>query len=133
MIVRNQLLGEKLPSVVVTGFESLPMDENWCWHAIMDGVIVGTLVCCPCHGVVILFRLVIHESAPPYTLRRLLRTMFEDCNARGYKGYIILFGPMREKERRFIKMVRRIGGTQILEPTVMFYGVNPGVLEPAHA
>lgn len=126
MTVRNLLPGERLETLVSTGLEQLPIDQDWCWHAILDDVIVGTLVCCPCHGFVMMFRFVIAESAPPYTARRLLRTMFDDCNSRNYKGYLVLLGPMKEHERKMIGLLRRIGGKQVLEPTVLYYGVNPG-------
>jgi hypothetical protein len=127
MIVRNLLPNEHLESVVVTSFEQLPVDNDWCWHAIMDDVIVGTLICAPAHGAVILMRMVIHESAPVNTLRALVRTMFRDTRSRGFRGYIALIGPMRPAEGRMMKMLRRIGGVQITEPTVLVFGESPEV------
>lgn len=120
--VRNLLPGERLPSVVVTGFEQLRMDQDWCWHAIMDDVIVGTLITAPAHGAVMLLRLVIHESAPVYTFRNLVRTMFNETRARGYVGYIALLGPLRPNEGHMLKLLRRIGGEQLTEPMVLVYG-----------
>jgi hypothetical protein len=127
MMVRNLLPGERLDSVVVTGFEQLPMDNDWCWHAIMDDVIVGSLICAPAHGAVILLRLVIHQSAPVWTFRSIVRTMFAETRARGYAGYIALIGPMRPKELRMMNILRRIGGAQMTEPTVLVYGESPVV------
>ena len=127
MMVRNLLPGERLDSVVVTGFEQLPVDNDWCWHAIMDDVVVGSLVVAPAHGAIILLRLVIHESAPVYTLRTLLRTMFRETRARGFNGYIALIGPLRDKERRLMCILRKIGGTQMLEPSVLVYGESPRI------
>jgi hypothetical protein len=125
MMIRNLAPSERLPSVVVTGFEQLPIDESWCWHAIHEGTIIGTLVCAPAHGVVLLLRLAIHPSAPKHAFRALLRTMFRDTHARGYVGYIALLGPTREREGRMLKILRHIGGKQMLEPVVLIHGVNP--------
>ena len=127
MIVRNLMRGETLPSVVVTGFEQLPMDNDWAWHAIIEDVIVGTLICAPCHGAVMLMRLVVHTSAPINTFRTLLRTMFRDTRSRGFVGYIALIGPMREPERRMLKILRKLGGIQMVEPSVLVYGESPEV------
>jgi hypothetical protein len=125
MIVRNLLPGEVLPSVVMTGFEQMPVDNDWCWHAIIDDVIVGTLICAPAHGAVVLLRLVVSKDAPVNTFRTLVRTMFRDVHGRGYHGYIALIGPMRPAEGHMMKILRKMGGTQLTEPTVLVYGQSP--------
>jgi hypothetical protein len=76
---------------------------------------------------VILLRLVVHSSAPKTTFRSLVRTMFSETRGRGYIGYIALIGPQRPAEGHMMKILRRIGGVQMTEPTVLVYGESPRV------
>jgi len=121
ILVRNLIPGEALPKELQTGYEQTPMPE-WIWVVERDGKPVGVLVTSPAHLVVILMRLSTTSDAEGTDARTLLIGAFREMKARGYKGYTTWLDPTREPENAFIRIIRAIGGYQLLCPQVACCG-----------
>lgn len=122
MIVRNFILGEKLPEQLKTGFEMGKCDPDWIWVVERDGELVGLLVAAPAHVMAILIRLVNTKNARGSDIRALILGVFREIKKRGYMGYTVWLDPTKEPENRFIGIIRAIGGFQLLNPQIVCCG-----------
>lgn len=114
MIVRNLILGEELPDLLKTGFETgACTDTSWIWVVEREGQIVASLIACPAHIVVILLRLVATPDAHPLDVRALLLKATLDIKERGYNGYMVWADPNRQNEKSLIDIVIASGGVQL--------------------
>lgn len=121
MNVRNLIPRERLPKELRTGYEATAMPE-WIWIAERNGYPVGILVAAPAHGVVILMRLATTPDAEGTDVRTLLVAAFREMKMRGYRGYTTWLDPTKEPENAFIRIIRAIGGFQLLNPQVACCG-----------
>lgn len=122
VMVRTLKPGEPFPQHLDTGFEQMPVMNDFIWVAEKNGKIVGILMAAPCHGIVFLVRLRTTKDAPAMTVALLFRRCVRDWKARGFKGYFTYVDPSRELERRFIPICRKLGGLQLVSPQVGLVG-----------
>lgn len=104
-----------MPQHLDTGFEKLPVMNEFVWVAEKNGKMTGILMVAPCHGIIFIVRLRTEFGAPPTTVHHLFRQCMRDCLERGYKGYFTYVDPSREAERKFISICQRAGG-MLIEP-----------------
>ncbi|SRR5713226_6799215 len=102
-----------MPQHLDTGFENMPVMNDFVWVAEQDGKVIGTLMASPCHGLIFLARLRVDKSAPISTVTFLFRKCIKDCLDRGFKGYFTFIDPSREIERRMLPICVKAGGLQI--------------------
>jgi hypothetical protein len=110
--VRNLREGESLPPHFKTGYEKMPVMQEWVWLAEDEGVPVGALLAAPAHGVIFLMRIYTVDVVNTPAVRGLLRSCFVDCDKRGFKGFLFHVNPGNEVERQFIPLVEKWGGFQ---------------------
>lgn len=85
--VRNMRRGESVP--LPHGFQHL--DPDWTWVLTWQGDTVGAVLAAPCHGLVMLVRVVMlpgHGELLP----RLLRHCVKEWMRRGFTGYFTYLG-----------------------------------------
>jgi hypothetical protein len=95
---------------------------EWIWVVERDGKPVGILVTSPAHIVVILLRIVMSPEAEGTDARALILGAFREIKERGYKGYTTWLDPTKEPENAFIRIIRAIGGFQLLNPQIVCCG-----------
>ncbi len=120
--VRTLKPGEAMPQHLETGFEQMPVMNDFVWVAEKGRKIIGILMAAPCHGIIFLVRLRTEKDAPAMTVGLLFRQCVKDWRERGFKGYFTYVDPNRETERRFIPICRRVGGIQIASVQVGLVG-----------
>jgi hypothetical protein len=120
--VRTLRTDEPMPQHLGTGYESMPVMNDFVWVAEKGEKIIGILMAAPCHGCVFFVRLCAEKDAPPMTVPLLFRKCVRDCHARGFKGYFTYVDPTREAERKFIPICRKAGGLQIASVQVGLVG-----------
>jgi hypothetical protein len=122
MIVRNLILGEELPSELVTGYEQGQCDPKWIWVAEYNEKVVGILVTAPAHIAVILLRLVMAEGAPSHAAGELLSHSFMEMALRGYNGFIVWLDEKGKTESQLLRLVEAIGGGVLEKSMSLCYG-----------
>lgn len=121
MKVRTLERGEVLPAALQTGYEKTEQPD-WIWVVERDGKPVAVLVTSPAHIMVILIRILATPEAQGADVRSLLLHAFREMRARGYKGYTTWLDPTKAPENAFIRIIRAIGGFQLLNPQVVCCG-----------
>jgi len=119
--VRTLEKGEKLPEGFATGFEAMPVMEDWAWIA-EDGGPVGVILAAPCHGLVYMMRVCVKAGANRAAAAILIRACMRDCDKRGMKGYFFHVSTMSQVERDLIPICRKAGAVQIPIPQVLLVG-----------
>jgi len=119
--VRNLIPGETLPQELRTGYEATTTPE-WIFIVEREGKPVGILITAPAHIVIILLRIVMAPEAQWSDARALILVAFRESKKRGYKGYTTWLDPTKEPENAFIRIIRAIGGFQLLDPQVACCG-----------
>lgn len=100
------LRGDNIPSSLSLGFDLL--DPDWAWVAVVDSTVRAALLAAPCHGVVMVVRLVV-EPGYGWALPRLLRAFIRDAVRRGYAGYVCSLDKERKEEAKILKALKRAG------------------------
>lgn len=108
---RSLRASDPFPDTLNTGYEKMPVMKNWVWVAEDDDETVGVLLAAPMHGLVYLMVVRVKSDDAAAVFLGLLRQCFKDCIDRGYKGFLMHVDPTKI-EAQFIKIVRRMGGTQ---------------------
>jgi hypothetical protein len=108
---------DPFPDTLNTGYEKMPVMKNWVWVAEESDETVGILLAAPMHGLVYLM-VVRTKGDDGAIFLGLLRQCFKDCIERGFKAFWMHVDPTKV-ESRFIKIVRRMGGTQHVDPQTM--------------
>lgn len=122
-MIRNLILGEELPEMLRTGFESAKQtDPSWIWIAERDGEKVGIFVAAPAHLAVILMRIAFTDRAHPDDARQMLNAVFDSVKGRGYLGYIVWLNPINRAEKALMSIVKAFGGMQLPELQVVYAG-----------
>lgn len=116
-----------MPQHLGTGYEQMPVINDFVWIAEQTGKVIGILMAAPCHGVLFLVRARVEKDAPKITISLLFRKCMRDAVDRGFKGFFTFIDPTIETERRFIPICQLAGGIQI--PTLQIALV--GKLETA--
>jgi hypothetical protein len=119
--VRTLTKGEALPPGFHTGYELMPIMEDWAWIA-ENGEPVGVLLAAPCHGLVYMMRVCVKEGANPATAAILIRACMRDCEKRGVKGYFFHVSTLSQVERDLIPICRKAGAVQVPIPQVLLVG-----------
>lgn len=91
------------------GLEPLKLDCNWAWVAEKDKQIVGLFLAAPCHGSVMLIRLVAGEGAPIHWAKALLSKAASDMIADGYQIAFVYLNLSRPLEQRLAKLMMNVG------------------------
>ena len=112
MVYRSLRSSDPFPDNLDTGFEKMPVMKNWVWVAEDDGEVVAILLAAPMHGLVYMMVLRAINNCAENILFSLLRKCMRDCNERGFKGFWLHINPGKVHERRFIPVIKRMGGTQ---------------------
>lgn len=120
--VRTLRPKEGMPQHMNTGFEQLPVMNEFVWVAEKEGKVIGMLMASPCHGLIFFVRLRTEKKAPAMTVPLLFRKCVKDCLERGFLGYFTFVDPSLDAERRFIPICHRAGGTQITSLQVGLVG-----------
>jgi len=102
-----------------TGFTKL--DPEWTWVALAEGRIIGALLGAPCHGMIMLARLVV-EPGYGWCLPRLLRYAIRDSLARGLEGYMCWLDPTRKEEKKIMSIFARSNAIERPEAFVLYGG-----------
>lgn len=111
---------EVIPSNLEAAFDLLgQIDPDWVWVLERDGNIAGILVASPCHGAVLIWRIVVSPGSSQMALGRLLRAFLRDCRKRGVKGYLSFVSLSREPEKRLAAMMEHAGGKVFARDMVM--------------
>jgi hypothetical protein len=120
--IRTLRNGEPMPTYLDTGFEKMPVMNDFVWVAEESSRIIGILLASPCHGLIFFVRVRVEMNAPSMTLPLLFRHCVQDCNKRGFKGYFTYIDPSRESERSFIPICHKAGGLQVQSVQVGLVG-----------
>ena len=118
---------EPWPADLLTGFEHMPrqfVDHDWIFVAEDDTCIQGMLMATPAHGLVILMRCVVRDTAPATTLVRLLGGVLRELAHRGYYLWVTVLDPTTPAEREIYRIARKWGGQQWPSPTVVMTGLT---------
>lgn len=107
---------DPVPNDMGIGMKSYILDPEWCWIAKDGERANGFLAASPCHGTVLVWRLVVRERAPLDTLPILLRYFVRDCKKRGYIGLFSYLDPKSVAELFFMKAISLMGGTVFRQP-----------------
>lgn len=102
-----------MPQHLGTGYEQMPVMNDYAWIAEENGKVTGILLGSPCHGLVFIVRVCAAPGASPMTVQLLFRKFVQDCASRGLRGYFTFVDPMRDAERKFIPICHKAGGMQI--------------------
>lgn len=104
---------ELLPAELLSGFIfASAFDPDWVWVIEVEGE--GIVACCiasPLHGAVALWRVASLPTAPTMWFRTLLRTLFEDCRARGFTKYFTMLEADHDNEVKLARIAERQGAT----------------------
>jgi len=119
VLYRSLRASDAFPDALDTGFERMPVMKNWVWVAEENGETLAVLLAAPMHGLVYMMVLRARENCANGILLGLFRQFFKDCVKRGYKGFWFHINPTKTIERRFIPMIRRMGGTQHIDAQTM--------------
>ena len=111
-----------MPEGFYTGFEKMPLQEDWVWVAERDGAPQGVLMAAPCHGLIYMMRLCVKEGAPAITAFRLLRACMRDTKARGFKGFFMHIDPTSEKDIKVWPACKKSGALALPLPQQMIVG-----------
>jgi len=107
----------------------LDIDPNWMWVSYdQEERVVGFLLACNCHGLVLLWRLKMLPSAPPTALLRLLRRFIRDIRRRGALGYMVMLDATRPEELELAKIAFRAGAKAMPCTSLLVGSVNTGHL-----
>lgn len=117
--IAKELGSDSVPTDMGIGMEDYILDSNWIWVSKEGDKTTGFLAASPCHGTVLVWRLVVRPDAPLDTLPILLRTFVKDCIKRGYIGIFSYLDPKRDAELFFIKAIKKMGGTLFRDPQVL--------------
>ena len=111
-------------------WQLLDIDPDWLWIVRdREDRIVGFLLACNCHGLVLIWRLRMTKGAPRYSLLRLLRGFIKDIRARGCLGYAAMLDLEREEERALYRIAFRAKGIFLPKAVSVILGsVNTGHL-----
>lgn len=104
-----------IPEDLNAKMEGFDLDPRWVWIA-RNGRINAALVASPCHGTVLVWRLVVRKDAPVDTLPLLLRRFVRDCKERGYTGVFSYLDPKRPEELFFMKAIVNMNGVVMKRP-----------------
>lgn len=124
LVVRNLQVGESIPPVLLRDMGlamTQPMPE-WVWIAEQAEEIVGVLVTAPCHGVIILLRLLVKPAAPSTIPLLLLRRASRDARRRGYTSYMTLLDRSRTTEDHLARVAFQQGATIWPAPHTLVVG-----------
>jgi len=111
-----------MPEGFYTGFEKMPLQEDWVWVAERDGAPQGVLMAAPCHGLIYMMRLCVKEGSPAITAFRLLRACMRDTKARGFKGFFMHIDPTSEKDIKVWPACKKSGALALPLPQQMIVG-----------
>jgi hypothetical protein len=114
--IAKELGSDPVPTDMGIGMEDYILDSSWVWIAKDGDKTTGFLAASPCHGTVLIWRLVIRPGARLGTMLILLRTFIRDCKNRGYIGIFSYLDPERDAEMSFMKAMRRGGGKVFDQP-----------------
>jgi hypothetical protein len=112
--VRTLRPNEAMPQHLNTGFEQMPVMNDFVWIAEKQEKIIGMLVASPCHGLVFFVHVRTEKGTSTMTIPLLFRKCVKDCMERGFKGYFGFLDPRVKADREFILVCRKAGGTQIV-------------------
>lgn len=101
-----------------TGFERGAIMREWVWVAMRGLTPIAVILAAPMHSLVYLMVVRAHEPDGERVLLGLFRKCIRDCRNRGFKAFWMHLDP-EKPERRFIKIVRRMGGKQHIDPQIM--------------
>jgi hypothetical protein len=104
---------EAMPQHLGTGYESMPVMNEFVWIAEQYGKIIGIMLGAPCHGLVFIVRVCVERDAPSKTVHLLFRHFVQDCEKKGLRGYFTFIDPSLEVERKFIPICHKAGGMQV--------------------
>jgi hypothetical protein len=127
MNIRLLRENEPWPARLVTGFEQMPrqfIQHDWIFVAEDSEGIQGILMTAPAHGLVILMRCQVLDTAPVTTLRRLLGVTLKELSKRGYHLWTTVLDPTTEAEREIYKLARHWGAEQWPTPAVVMVGLT---------
>lgn len=115
MVVKT--LGDDIvPSDMGIRMEGFTLDPEWVWISKSGEVVNGFLAASPCHGMTIIWRLVVRDGAPSNTPLAVLRKFVKDMKERGCKGVFAYLDPKRESEKALMHIISRSGGTIFKTP-----------------
>lgn len=115
-VVVKTLGDDEVPSDMGIRMEGFTLDPEWAWIAKQGAVVNGFLAASPCHGMIIIWRLVVRDGAPKNTVLIVLRKFIKDAKERGCKGLFAYLDPKREAEKALMHMISRSGGTIFKTP-----------------
>lgn len=107
--IRHPYKGEILPEMN-SGFEMLSPDPDWQWLAEHEGKVVGQLIGVNAHGLFLMLRMVVLDSAPNITTRMLLHAALEESHDKGCLGYTTFLTDGAPQEVKLMRIVLRSGG-----------------------
>lgn len=110
---------ERLPSTLSEPTtEKLRLDHNWVWVAEHNGVVVGFLIACECHGLALVLRIRMEREAPNYALNTLVRRFAGDVLDRGCFGWMSFFEMQSDIDKRLLLLARSMNGAIMGRPMV---------------
>lgn len=119
IVYRNMAPQDRWGDVLAnTGFEHGRIEPQWVWVAMGNQKPLAVILACPMHSLVYLMVVRAHVPFGKRVLLGLFRKCIRDCRNRGFKAFWMHLDP-EKPERRFIKIVRRMGGKQHIDPQIM--------------
>lgn len=92
-------------------WQLLDIDPDWMWlvrdH---EDRIVGFLLACNCHGLVMIWRVKTTKNAPPCSLLRLFRCFIKDIRRQGCLGYTAMLDLGRPEEQALARIALKAKG-----------------------
>jgi len=107
---------DPVPADMKIGMEGYILDTAWIWVAKVGDKVNGFLAASPCHGMVLVWRLVLRKESPIDTLPLLLRQFVRDVKKRGFIGLFSYLDPKNEAEKFLMRAIKGMGGEIINKP-----------------
>lgn len=95
------------------GWELLNVDPNWLFVCTYEDEIVGVLLACNCHGLAMIWRIKMLDTAPKHCLLNLLRDFVRIIKKRGCMGFMAICEIDKPNEQALLRIARRAGCSTI--------------------